>query len=81
MTAATTGAGEGAIAVPVEATLEDGTNARCEPLAVVPVPLGSGPALVRVLTGVVPSGADAEMTGIGWLEMLQSERPGRNEEP
>jgi hypothetical protein len=81
VTAATTGAGEGGIAVPVEATLDDGRNARCEPLAVVPVPLGSGPALVRVLTGVVPSGAGAAMTGIGWLEMLQSERPGRNEEP
>ena len=66
------------LSVPVEVTLDDGAVAPCSPRAVVPVPLVAGPergpALVRVLTGI-------DVTGIGWLEMLQSERPGRNEEP
>jgi hypothetical protein len=80
--AGATGAfGPDGIAVPIEANLDDGIAARCEPLAVVPVPIGSGPALVRVLAGVVPPGGDTAMTGIGWLEMLQSERPDTNEEP
>ena len=78
VTRATTGTDSAGIAVPLDATLDDGTTGRCEVHAVVPVPLGRvperGPALIRVLT-------DVDMTGIGWLEMLQSERPGRNEVP
>ncbi len=67
---------EAGISVPGEVTLDDGATARCEPRAVVPVPLGGGPgrgpALVRVLTGIVPAGGEPAMMGIGWLEVLQS---------
>jgi len=66
------------IAVPDEVRLDDGSTRRCRPLAVVPVPLrsgepggGRGPALVRVLTHVDPTEPD-EMTGTGWVEVLQS---------
>jgi hypothetical protein len=81
-TATTDAAG---IVVPVEVRMADGTTAGCEAGAVVPVPLepgpprdgrGRGPALVRVLTGVVPTREDSSMTGsmtgIGWVEVLQS---------
>ncbi len=78
VTGATSAADADGIAMPVEARLADGAAAPCGPLAVVPVPLAPGdrrgPALVRVLTRI-------DVTGVGWLEMLQSERPGRNEEP
>jgi hypothetical protein len=78
VTGATSAIDADGIAMPVEARLADGAAAPCRPLAVVPVPLDPspehGPALVRVLTGI-------DMTGIGWVEMLQSERSGRNEEP
>lgn len=73
------------IVVPVEVRMSDGISAACEARAVVPVPLepgppgdarGRGPALVRVLTGVATTGEDAptagSMTGIGWVEVLQS---------
>jgi hypothetical protein len=72
--------GARSITVPGELRLDDGTLARCEPLAVVPVPLEPGagrrgPALVRVLTHVDPprnGGTFGEVTGTGWVEMVQS---------
>jgi hypothetical protein len=68
--------GDDGISVPAEVQLDDGTTARCDARAVVPVPLGTGPAssagrgpaLVRVWTGVALAG----MTGTGWVEVLQS---------
>ncbi len=82
--------GADGIVVPTGIVLADGSERACRARGAVPVPLGPepargapskrGPALVRVLVDVAPSGdpvddalgAAGEVTGTGWVEVLQS---------